>query len=136
MATRLWRFLSALLLSFQMVSCSGTGLPSVRAPVDREESKLAAAKRYFSRAQTLEKNGLHLEASIYFEAALDGGVREEEVLPLLVISLVRAGRLEAAKQSIDRFAEIAPENKSVVELQILLSSMTQRPSSNSAGVVR
>jgi hypothetical protein len=80
--------------------------------------------------------GRHLEASIYFEAALDGGLNELEVLPSLVVSQVRAGRIEAAKQNVHRLAQIAPDRDCVIELKELLARLTPSASEDPTGAMR
>ncbi|MCP4606154.1 MAG: hypothetical protein GY847_37515 [Proteobacteria bacterium] len=71
-------------------------------------------------ARALEKMGNHLEASIYFEAALAQGGDEQEILPSLIASQIRAGRLRAAKRNVVRLQEIEHNPAHVEELEELV----------------
>ncbi len=101
-----------------------------------ENDPVSIKEQHLKAAKTLDKQGRHLEASVYYEAAIDGGNCEREILPLLISSQVRAGRLEAAKQNIARLGQIAPKYRGINELEELITNLTRSTHERGEGGTR
>jgi hypothetical protein len=71
-------------------------------------------------AELLERRGYYLEASYYYEAALANGGDEDSILPRLICTQIRANRLRAAKQGVERLREIDGDNETIASLLELL----------------
>ncbi|MDD5305945.1 MAG: hypothetical protein PHU25_01365 [Deltaproteobacteria bacterium] len=103
------------LLAAAAASC-GQPAPRDTAPDPGTGTDAVAAAQMVAAAGRLAATGRHLEASWYLEAALTAGGDERAVLPALAIEEVRAGRLRAARESLDRLAVIMPGHPGLEEL--------------------
>ncbi|MDJ0763835.1 MAG: hypothetical protein QNJ97_12720 [Myxococcota bacterium] len=83
-------------------------------------------------AKRLQESGHYLEASIFFEAAIANGCDERTLLPHLIASQIRSGRLRAAKKNVVRLHQIAPKPV-VIELVNLLVRLTPNPDTPASG---
>lgn len=100
------------------MSCSSAGRPQSISHEQIMASNLETANQ-------LCKRGRFLEASTFYEAALEAGAHEPQILPKLIIAQVRSGRLRAARQSVTRLAAIDPSGNLQI-LEHLLNKMTMK----------
>jgi len=103
-----------------VVSCAGAHKQTSESPEGPALTTRDEVKEYFRVATALDDVGSHLEASIYFEAALASGGTESKILPRLIASQIRAGRLRAARKNLARLQEILP-TRACGDLTALLS---------------
>jgi hypothetical protein len=94
-------------------------VPKDLEPPKRRSAQVEGAS-YLKTARALEQAGAHLEASVYFESALVAGCDEQIVLPHLISTQVRSGRLRAAKKSVARFISLDGESTWAREMERLL----------------
>jgi hypothetical protein len=103
-----------------MAAC-GHQRPGIR---ESDAGKALGDLDYERVARALERQGRHLEASFYYEAALRNGEDEARILPPLIVSQIRAERLRAAKQSIARLRAIRGNPEHLAALLDLISRYT------------
>jgi hypothetical protein len=109
-------------LAATAASCARAA-PRDTSPGPASRSGSDTAPQLVLAAGRLAANGRHLEASWYLEAALAAGGDERAVLPALAIEEVRAGRLRAARESLDRLAAIMPDRPGLAELTGMVSRL-------------
>jgi predicted Zn-dependent protease len=88
---KLWLTTIAL-LSVSVTGCAASTAPASRAP----EPETALAARLFEHGKQFARSGDSIRAEQYLGAALDAGLDAKRVLPELLATLVRAGRLRTA----------------------------------------
>ncbi len=103
-----------------VVSCAAAHKQTIESKEGSAGTTQDEVRRYFEVATALDGVGSHLEASIYFEAALASGGPESKILPRLIVSQIRAGRLRAARKNLARLQEIVP-TRACGDLAALLS---------------
>ncbi|MCP4674922.1 MAG: hypothetical protein GY854_05320 [Deltaproteobacteria bacterium] len=116
----MFKFILLVATAWIVMSCAATHKQTNESPQGSARTPRDEVREYFEVATALAKVGSHLEASIYFEAALSSGGAEAKILPRLIGAQIRAGRLRAARKNLARFQEIAP-TRACGDLAALLS---------------
>ncbi|HUT76285.1 MAG TPA: hypothetical protein VM285_01270 [Polyangia bacterium] len=113
-----------LLLAATLALCAcRVPAPSGRA-TDGVAAAFAESRAEWERAaKACAARGEHLGASRYLEASLAAGGDEERLLPLLAAAQIRAGRLRAARESVDRLEAMFPGRPGLADLALLLDSL-------------
>lgn len=93
-----------LLFAIGTMACGSTA--TVRGGPSLDETGFQQKNDAMVIAELLERQGYYLESSYYYEAALANGGDEDAILPRLVCTQIRANRLRAAKQGVERLREI------------------------------
>ena len=100
------------------IACSSTA--TVRGGSSLEKSGAQQKNDAMVIAELLARRGYYLEASYFYEAALADGGDEDSILPRLICMQIRANRLRAAKQGVERLREIDGDNETLASLLELL----------------
>ena len=100
-----------------MTGCSQTN----RLTMERPSGPLEPASRNLEIADAMVVRGRYLEASFFYEAALTVSTEEADILPKLIASQVRAGRLRAAGQNTERLISLVGEHPLLIRLSRLLA---------------
>ena len=115
------KFKHLLLVLIFAGGCGGAQTPKTAESAVPRGSRARAAARNLEIGDAMERRGHHLEASFYYEAALILAADEPFVLPKLIASQVRAGRLRAASVNTQRLIALAGPHPELTRLSELLA---------------
>lgn len=112
--------MKALIMATGLCLIAGCGGPRTKSAQPMSQ---ASGDEFLDMARHLAVAARHLEASLYFEAALSAGGAPEEILPELCLAQARAGRLRDALRRIDQFLELRPMDADLEELRQTLNGL-------------